>query len=60
MLFNFAEELLKKKKNGKSRFIKSQEGVFVIFGYSAIKYEKGLKRSFASVTIVNDKKNASL
>ena len=39
---------------------KSQEGVFVIFGYSAVKYEKGLKRSFASVTIVNDKKNASL
>ena len=33
---------------------KSQEGIFVIFGYPAVKYEKGLKRSFASVTIVKD------
>jgi len=29
---------------------KSQEGVFVIFGYPSMKYEKGLKRTFASVT----------
>ncbi|MCL1867629.1 MAG: nitroreductase family protein [Paludibacter sp.] len=32
----------------------SKEGVFVIFGYPAVKYQKGLKRTFASVTIVND------
>ena len=29
---------------------KSQEGIFVIFGYSSVKYQKGLKRTFASVT----------
>ena len=33
---------------------KSQEGIFVIFGYPAVKYRKGLKRSFASVTAVNN------
>jgi len=27
----------------------SREGVFVIFGYTAIKYNKGIRRSFASV-----------
>ena len=27
----------------------SQEGIFVIFGYPAVKYKKGLKRTFASV-----------
>ena len=32
----------------------SREGIFVIFGYSAVRYEKGLKRTFASVTMVND------
>ena len=37
---------------------KSQEGIFVIFGHPAVKYRKGLKRSFASVTIVNDEQNA--
>jgi len=31
---------------------KSQEGVFVIFGYPSVKYGKGLKRTFASVTTV--------
>ncbi|MCL2297098.1 MAG: nitroreductase, partial [Proteobacteria bacterium] len=29
---------------------KSQEGIFVIFGYPSVKYRKGLKRTFASVT----------
>jgi ferredoxin len=29
---------------------KSQEGIFVIFGYPAVKYQKGLKRTFASIT----------
>jgi len=29
----------------------SCEGLFVAFGYSAIKYKKGVKRTFASVTI---------
>ncbi len=29
---------------------KSREGVFVIFGHPAIKYKKGLRRTFASVT----------
>jgi ferredoxin len=33
---------------------KSQEGVFVIFGYPAVKYQKGLKRSFASITTANE------
>ena len=28
---------------------KSQEGIFVIFGYPAVKYRKGVKRTFASV-----------
>jgi hypothetical protein len=28
---------------------KSQEGIFVIFGYPAVQYQKGLIRSFASV-----------
>jgi len=37
---------------------KSQEGVFVIFGYHSVKYQKGLKRTFASVTIINDEQNA--
>ena len=31
----------------------SREGVFVLFGYSSIKYNKGLKRTFASVTTHN-------
>jgi len=30
---------------------KSREGLFVIFGYPAISYEKGVRRSFASVTM---------
>jgi ferredoxin len=30
---------------------KSREGLFVIFGYPAVKYNKGVKRTFASVTI---------
>ena len=29
----------------------SREGLFVIFGYPAVKYNKGIKRTFASVTI---------
>ena len=39
---------------------KSQEGIFVIFGYPSVKYQKGLKRSFASITTVNDEQNACL
>ena len=31
---------------------KSREGIFVIFGYPAVKYQKGLKRTFASVTYI--------
>lgn len=30
---------------------KSREGLFVIFGYPAVKYKKGIKRSFASITM---------
>jgi len=30
---------------------KSREGVFVIFGYPDVKYGKGVRRSFASVTV---------
>jgi hypothetical protein len=30
----------------------SREGVFVIFGYSSVKYKKGITRTFASVTTV--------
>ena len=46
----------KAKKFRKKYGIKylSREGIFVIFGYPAVEYKKGLKRSFASVTIVND------
>ena len=29
---------------------KSREGLFVIFGHPAIKYQKGIRRTFASVT----------
>ena len=32
---------------------KSQEGIFVIFGYPAVRYHKGLNRTFASITTVN-------
>jgi nitroreductase len=28
----------------------SREGIFVIFGYPAVKYRKGIKRTFASAT----------
>jgi ferredoxin len=31
----------------------SREGLFVIFGYPAVKYSKGLKRTFASVIFAN-------
>ncbi len=31
----------------------SREGLFVIFGYPAVKYHKGIKRTFASVQIMN-------
>jgi len=30
----------------------SREGVFIIFGYSSVKYKKGINRTFASVTTV--------
>jgi nitroreductase len=30
----------------------SREGVFVLFGYSSVKYNKGIERTFASVTTV--------
>ncbi len=30
---------------------KSREGIFVIFGYPAVQYHKGIRRTFASVTI---------
>ena len=33
---------------------KSQEGIFVIFGYPAVKYRKGVKRTFASITTVKE------
>jgi len=32
---------------------KSREGLFVIFGYPAVEYHKGIRRSFASVTRMN-------
>ncbi|MCI0522405.1 MAG: nitroreductase, partial [Bacteroidales bacterium] len=32
---------------------RSREGIFVIFGYSAVKYVKGIKRTFASVNMSN-------
>ena len=31
----------------------SREGLFVIFGYPAVKYSKGIKRTFASETTLN-------
>ena len=31
----------------------SREGLFVIFGYSAVKYRKGIKRTFASTNILH-------
>lgn len=31
----------------------SREGIFVIFGYPKVKYSKGIKRTFASVTYMN-------
>lgn len=31
----------------------SREGLFVIFGYPAVKYRKGIERTFASVTTLN-------
>lgn len=31
----------------------SREGLFVIFGYPAVKYSKGIQRTFASVTVKN-------
>jgi ferredoxin len=31
----------------------SREGIFVIFGYPSVKYKKGIKRTFASVTFMN-------
>jgi hypothetical protein len=31
---------------------KSREGLFVIFGYSNVLYKRGIKRSFASVTMM--------
>ena len=32
---------------------KSREGLIVIFGYPDVEYRKGIRRSFASVTILN-------
>lgn len=31
----------------------SREGIFVIFGYPAVKYQKGIQRTFASITYLN-------
>lgn len=31
----------------------SREGLFVIFGYPAVKYRKGIKRTFASTSVMN-------
>jgi hypothetical protein len=31
----------------------SREGLFVIFGHPAVKYHKGVRRTFASVTTMN-------
>ncbi len=30
----------------------NKEGLFVIFGYPSVKYKKGIKRTFASTTIM--------
>ena len=46
-----------KAKNFRKKYgikYKSREGIFVIFGYPAVEYEKGLKRSFASITRISD------
>jgi len=32
---------------------KSREGLFVVFGYPAVKYQHGIKRTFASLTKMN-------
>lgn len=32
----------------------SREGLFVVFGYPAVKYRKGIRRTFASVQTMND------
>jgi len=42
----------KKFRNKYGIKYKSQEGIFVIFGYSSVQYRKGLKRTFASITTV--------
>jgi ferredoxin len=41
----------KKFREGHGIKFKSREGLFVIFGYPAVKFEKGIRRSFAGVTI---------
>jgi nitroreductase/NAD-dependent dihydropyrimidine dehydrogenase PreA subunit len=32
---------------------KSREGVFVIFGYPSVRFQKGIRRTFASTTLLN-------
>jgi len=39
----------KKLRNKYGIKYKSQEGIFVLFGYPSVKYRKGLKRTFASI-----------
>jgi NAD-dependent dihydropyrimidine dehydrogenase PreA subunit/nitroreductase len=44
----------KKFRNKYGIKYKSREGIFVVFGYPSIKYQKALKRSFASITTANE------
>ncbi len=50
----FIQKGKKAEKFRKSHGIryKSQEGLFVAFGYPAVRYRKGIRRTFASVTMV--------
>jgi Fe-S-cluster-containing hydrogenase component 2 len=49
-LIQYGSKAKKFRKKYDIKF-KSREGVFVIFGYSAVKYRKGLKRTFASTKV---------
>lgn len=51
----FIQNGTKAKKFRESHNIKSKskEGLFVIFGYPKFKYKKGIKRTFASVTMID-------
>jgi len=49
----FIQSGRKAKEFRKKQGIKfaSREGIFVIFGYSKVKYEKGIRRTFASIEV---------